>query len=101
MTYVVRDKDDPEQVMEDWMSIQLSHLPRELVNKRILGIFLKKQDVLFALLEGGVLASLKVEMIQDDYITALVLLDDDFFYGIIIPCFFAFVAVMTIYFKRR
>ena len=101
MTYVYRDKESEEEVMEDWTEVNLGALPSDMQGKRILGLMLKKEDMAFVVWESGIVASVRVEGVRDEYIAALVWLDDDFFYGILIPTFFALIATASIYLKRR
>ena len=75
-------------------------------NKRILAFHFKKvkdkEKILLILFEGGIIGSFKIEVIrEDDYVTNILNLESDFYYDILIPIFFALVATVTIYLKRR
>lgn len=92
--------------MEDWTDIRLQSMPDELQSKRILGFLFKKikekEKVLIILFEGGIIGSFKIEVIrEDDYVSNLLRLENDFYYDILIPIFFAFIATISIYLKRR
>ena len=107
LTHVFRDKSESEQVIEEWTDIRLSHLPIEL-RQQVLCLYVKNTTnnhrVLFVLMDGGTLFSLKIDDISpissDDFFL-VDLLDEDLLLDIFIPLFLAFIATLTFYMRRR
>ena len=60
-----------------------------------------KENILVVLYEGGMIASLKLENNEDDFTSALLWLEDDYWADIVIPIVFALAAILSIFIKRR
>ena len=109
MVHIQRDKYRvKDQVMEDYKFIDLSLFPAELRSKRLLSLYIieesKQVKLLFALFEGGALASFRLQLkfknaptrIEQGYFEAVKEIDDAFFFGLMTPVFFVIVATSCI-----
>ncbi|CDW82694.1 UNKNOWN [Stylonychia lemnae] len=103
---IFRERGQSEKVMEEWLEVRLNNLPSELMNKRILSIYLKnlpqtKERIMMMLFEGGILGSFKIEELNEDFLSALEILEDETFLDIVFPLVVLISASIVLCVKRR